>query len=98
MDKNTPSKAEREQAQILQNPIVEHFSIVEDPRRTGSVHHKLFDILFITICAITCGANNLKAVAEYAKSKKQWLCDLLNLERGVPSYNTLWLLFYVFKA
>jgi len=81
------------QAELLKKSINDNFMEIEDPRRETSVTHRLIDIFFITICAITSGANDLKAVAEYAKSKQGWLAKVLNLEHGVPSYNVLWLLF-----
>jgi len=46
----------------------------------------------IVICGVTCGANNLAAVAEYANSKKDWLCSFLGISE-VPSYETLWRVF-----
>ena len=84
---------QRTQIEALKHSIKDNFADLEDPRRETSVTHRLIDILFITICAITSGANDLKAVAEYAKSKSEWLTKVLALTGGVPSYNTLWLLF-----
>ena len=77
----------------LQKSLEEHFGQVEDYRRKGSVRHLLIDILFITICAVISGANNLKAVAMYAMRKKDWLTEVLELPEGVPSYPTLWTIF-----
>ncbi len=80
-----------EQAHAFHKSIEEHFSEVGDYRREGSTQYKLSHILFITICGITSGCNNLKAVAEYARTKKSWFQSILNLNDGVPSYPTLWL-------
>jgi len=82
-----------EQARAFHKSIEEHFSEVEDYRREASTHHRLSHILFITICGITSGCNNLKAVSEYAKTKKNWFQSILHLSDGVPSYPTFWLLF-----
>ncbi|MFT5319161.1 MAG: hypothetical protein ACI8RA_002434, partial [Chlamydiales bacterium] len=60
------------QAKDFQESIDKHFGGVEDYRRTGPIRHILIHILFITICAVTSGCNNLKAVAEYAKTKEPW--------------------------
>jgi len=82
-----------EEARVFHNLIEEHFSEVEDYRRKKSIKHKLSHILFIAICGITSGCNNLKVVAEYAKTKKTWFQSILDLPEGVPSYPTLWLFF-----
>ena len=82
-----------EQARIFHKSIEEHFSEVEDYRREGSTRHRLSHILFIAICGITSGCNNLKAVVEYAQTKKAWLQSILDLTDGIPSYATFWLFF-----
>ena len=73
--------------------IEKHFGDLEDYRRPGSVKHRLTDILFITICAVISGANDLKAVAMYAQNKQHWLASTLSLTNGVPSYTTFWTVF-----
>jgi len=73
--------------------LEEHFGELEDYRRRGSISHLLIDILFITICAVISGANNLKAVAIYAKRKRIWLEETLKLANGIPSYTTFWMVF-----
>ena len=82
-----------EQARAFHKSIEEHFSEVEDYRRKKSIRHKLSHILFITICGITSGCNNLKAVVEYAQTKKAWFQSILDLSDGIPSYPTFWLFF-----
>lgn len=89
---------QRKQVEALKQSINDNFANLEDPRRETSVTHRLMDIFFISICAITSGANDLKAVAEYAKSKSEWLIKVLALKYGVPSYNILWLLFRQINA
>jgi len=86
-----------EQARTFHKSIEKHFSEVEDYRREKSTLHKLSHILFITICGITSGCNNLKAVAEYAQTKKAWLQSILGFNNGIPSYPTLWLFFALLK-
>ena len=73
--------------------LEEHFGELEDYRRQGSVSYLLLDILFITLCAVISGANNLKAVAVYAKRKRNWLMEILGLSEDVPSYTTFWTVF-----
>jgi predicted transposase YbfD/YdcC len=90
----TENDRDTDGAYILKKSLDEHFEIEgEDYRRQGSVSYHLIDILFITICAVISGANNLKAVAKYAVSKREWLTEILKLTEGVPSYSTFWLVF-----
>lgn len=77
----------------LQNSIFDHFSEVKDPRvTTKRVRHELINILFMTLCAVLCGANNLKEVAVFvnAKSRAQWFESILDLPNGIPCYVTFW--------
>lgn len=82
----------------LRKSLEKDFCEFEDYRRKGSVRHLLIDILFITICAVISGANNLKAVAVYARHKQGWLTELLGLLEGVPSYTTFWTVFALLNS
>ena len=68
--------------------ITEYFSKIEDYRRKGSVRHRLDHILFITISASISGADDLTAVALFAKENEEWLDSILKLEGGIPSEST----------
>ena len=67
----------------------EHFAIVEDPRQARKVDHPLENIIFITICAVLCGAEDWVAIANFGASQQAWLSQYLNLEQGIPSHDTL---------
>ena len=84
---------DKENSNAFKESLEEHFGELEDYRRQGSVSYLLIDILFITICAVISGANNLKAVAVYAKRKQSWLVEVLGLANEVPSYTTFWTIF-----
>lgn len=68
--------------------ILHHFSDIEDPRTNLHKKHQLSDILFITICAVICGADNWVAVETFGRAKEKWLTPLLGLEFGIPSHDT----------
>ncbi len=89
----TENDIDNESCNVLRNSLEEHFGLQDDYRRQGSIRHRLIDILFITICAVISGANNLKAVAIYASRKRNWLTEVLNLTENVPSYTTFWTVF-----
>ncbi|MBD2178891.1 ISAs1 family transposase [Pseudanabaena sp. FACHB-1998] len=68
--------------------IETHFGNIRDPRASHSIEHKLLDILIISICGTISGANDFAAIAEYGKSKENWLKTFLELENGIPSADT----------
>lgn len=74
------------------SPIVsihEHFANVQDPRQQGKVEHPLINLIFITICGTLCGADNWVAIEAFGNAQVDWLGQYLNMERGVPSHDTL---------
>jgi len=67
----------------------EHFEHVEDPRVLGRSTHSLHAILFIAVTATIAGADGPEDMAKFAKRKKKWLEQFVDLERGVPSHDTM---------
>ena len=59
--------------------IETHFGELKDPRAAHSIEHQLIDILIITICATICGANDWEAIAQYGRTKQEWLKTWLEL-------------------
>jgi|GEM_PF-5934856 len=66
----TNDNLNEEKSKALKQSLKESFGELEDYRRQGCIDHLLIDILFITICAVISGANNLKAVSMYAERKR----------------------------
>ncbi|MBA3236854.1 MAG: ISAs1 family transposase [Parachlamydiaceae bacterium] len=89
----TENDLDEDSCNSFRDSLEDYFGIEGGYRRQGSIRHRLIDILFITICAVISGANNLKAVANYAARKENWLLEALNLTEGVPSYTTFWIVF-----
>ena len=69
--------------------IETHFGKIKDPRAIHRIEHKLLDIIIITICGTICGGDNWEAIAEYGRSKREWLGTFLELANGIPSADTL---------
>lgn len=63
------------------------FSTLEDPR-AANARHRLFDVIFIALCATLAGSRTCFQIAEFARAKEEFLCRLLELEHGVPSHDT----------
>ena len=74
--------------------VFNSFADVKDPRiRRKRIEHSLPNILFITLCAVLCGADNLKQVGTWAEAREEWLSSIPDLPYGIPSYGTLWMVF-----
>jgi predicted transposase YbfD/YdcC len=68
--------------------IETYFGTLKDPRALHSIEHKLIDILTIAICGTICGANDWEAIAQYGRTKQDWLKTWLELPNGIPSPDT----------
>lgn len=69
--------------------LAEHFSEIEDPRRTGFAHrHDLVEMLVITTCALFSEVEGFEDVAGWARVKEPWLRRFLTLKNGIPSADT----------
>lgn len=70
-------------------PFLTHFSEVTDPRLLHNKRHSLCDILFLSVCAVLCGANHCVAIADFAAARLDWLRQFVPLESGPPSHDTI---------
>jgi len=95
LKKMTPEEIE-ENAYLIKESIEEHFGSIKDSRRACSISHRLENIIFITICAILCTANDLKGITMYAEGKEEWLKKILGIQK-IPSYSTFWWTFVLLK-
>src|SRR3954454_17151023 len=68
--------------------ILEHFAELPDPRREHGKVHMLDEIVFMSICAVLCGADSWQEIADYSQSKSEWLHTFLTLPGGIPSHDT----------
>ena len=57
---------------------------IEDTRREQSVWYPLYEVLFIMLTAVICGATSYQKVEMFGKSKEKWLKKYLKLEKGIP--------------
>ncbi len=63
--------------------LLEHFQTLEDPRAVYLLDRQLLDIIGLTICAVTCGADTWVDIEQYGKVKESWLTDILHLRQEV---------------
>lgn len=69
--------------------IIDHFGSLPDPRtKEYKKEHKLIDVLFITIAAVICGAEDWNEIGFYGQEQDDWLKTILELPFGIPSHVT----------
>lgn len=73
---------------VMGKSLVEHFAVIEDPRR-GLVTHNLVEMLEIVTCALFSEVETFVEMAEWARYKEAWLQGFLRLEHGLPSHDRL---------
>lgn len=69
--------------------LYNHFEILEDPRDIRGKKHELVNILIMTIYGILCGYSDFTNLADFLKVHENYFINLLNLENGTPSHDTL---------
>ncbi len=57
---------------------------IEDTRRERSTWYPLYEVLFIMLTAVICGATSYAKVEIFGKNKEKWLRKYLKLENGIP--------------
>jgi predicted transposase YbfD/YdcC len=68
--------------------LLEHFQNMPDPRTGPALRHPLLSILFCSLCAMLCGAEDFVAFQEFTQIKFDWLSQRVDLSAGVPSHDT----------
>lgn len=70
------------------NSPIDFFSSISDPRVERTQKHSLDSILFISLCAVICGAEGWNEIEDYGNAKIDWLKKFLHLPNGIPSHDT----------
>jgi len=74
----------------------QHFASLTDPRR-GKVTYPLINIVTIALCATIAGADDFLAIADWARRKRDWLGQFLDLSSGIPSHDRFNAIFRALK-
>ncbi len=69
----------------------ENFQELQDPRQRAQVRHELYDIIAMTIAAVTGNCDGWDEIEDFCQSREPWLREHLGLklEHGIPSADTL---------
>lgn len=68
--------------------LIEHLSLIKDPRVNRTKDHELVDILVLAICALLCRAETFNDMEDFGNAKHDWFKTFLSLRHGIPSHDT----------
>jgi len=68
--------------------IKKYFGKLKDPRIKRRKLHRLLDIITIALCGVICGCNDWQQIAQFGRSRLDWLKKFLALPNGIPSHDT----------
>jgi len=68
--------------------FVDYFGELPDPRMDRQKRHSLMDVLFISVCAVICGATSFVDMEDFGNAKLDWFSERLELANGIPSHDT----------
>jgi predicted transposase YbfD/YdcC len=67
--------------------LIEHFSVLEDPRDIRGKKHRLSDILVMTVYGTLCGYTDFVNMVDFLELREEYFVNLLKLENGIPSHD-----------
>lgn len=69
--------------------LLDHFSVLEDPRIERNKRHALLDILVLVVSAVCSNAKGWEAIEDFGHAKLEWLRQFVPLANGVPSHDCI---------
>jgi predicted transposase YbfD/YdcC len=64
--------------------LLDHFSIIEDPREQWRVAHPLPEVLFLVVCGSIADCDDYEGIAEWGEAHLAFLRRFLPFHHGVP--------------
>lgn len=68
--------------------IIDYLSEIDDPRDQEKIDYPLSSLIFMSICAIFCGAEGWVDMSIFADARSDWLSKYIDMSKGAPSYST----------
>ena len=68
--------------------LLTYFEGLKDPRMDRTQKHPMESLVFISVAAITCGADSWNEIQEFGQAKQEWLSGVVPLPNGIPSHDT----------
>ncbi|HFD31894.1 MAG TPA: ISAs1 family transposase [Gammaproteobacteria bacterium] len=69
--------------------FISHFENIPEPRIKRCRHHELMDILFLSICAILCGAEGWEVIDDFGRFRIDWLRQYFPYQHGITKHDTI---------
>lgn len=69
--------------------LLDHISLIKDPRQSWKISHKLADIIFLTVTALIAGAEGWEEIEDFGTDHLTWLRQYGDFENGIPSHDTI---------
>lgn len=69
--------------------FAEHFSELEDPRQASKVVYPLFDVVFLTLCAVIAGCEGWEDIEDFGENRFDWLQEHGFFKLGLPVHDTI---------
>ena len=66
-----------------------YFSNLEDPRIERKKLYPLEEILFLTLCAVICGAESWYDIEDFGNARIIFLKKYFSYKNGIPSHDTI---------
>jgi predicted transposase YbfD/YdcC len=67
----------------------EFFSDLNDPRQSAKISYPLFDILFLTVCAVIGGCEGWEDIEDFGQAHNRWFQDKGLFPNGLPVHDTI---------
>ena len=67
----------------------ELFSELHDPRQSAKISYPLFDILFLTVCAVIGGCEGWEDIEDFGQAHSRWFQDKGLFPNGLPVHDTI---------
>ncbi len=53
--------------------LLEHISVIRDPRQSWEIEHSLTDIIFLMVAAFIAGAEGWEDIEDFGEDNLEWL-------------------------
>ena len=74
---------------LKKSNVLKHFEGMKEHRVAGRVLHPMRNIIFITVVGALCGMTGWEEIADFARYRRRFFAQYLDLPNGLPSDDTL---------
>lgn len=69
--------------------LLDHISVISDPRQAWKVEHSLTDIIFLMVTAVIAGAEGWEDIEDFGEDNLEWLQQYGDFGNGIPVHDTI---------